>query len=1038
MWASNTAIEGLVNATGGGWSYKDNATGTPPIHDWWNSGGGGYGGIGMNGTFSSEQCPEKTYNWSQLHGNTYGDNTTIAYSGSSGSGQQGGNGGGSIWINVANLFNLSGTIEAKGSNSKSTEGVTYGSGGGSGGSISITLGQVIGTSQALISVQGGNGTYGGGAGGGGILYSAILQSNDSSKFPDSSKGWTGRVVLNNGTMYDGPMDNGTTVNYIADNLLSKESIYYGRSFHQECLQGYEREFCSPWLAGFFKNDTGKEDWVPCDNKPKNRNSKYVWNPGEQKTSNWPYECKSSVPARNKNPQWLNSFNWFIDRIGGWPVVVAIILLIGLSIFVLWLYLRMKAKKREKQRSKYSSFNQMKLNDKRKVLEDDAFTTADLPFQIWRAYFRGTNSPFNQWTIPIEPPFKLRNIVFISSYEDFTSTLNNISKWKKIERLGYYFLMFAFPPALPVFVRYIRKKKFKRLRDQINMTTQTSIWLNSEEHRSDLVNKAIKISASNDYTMGHIDFLDLNNDREFYNGPVLPLTFHLSGDGYFNSPFKINYKDCLVRSLSLLDRTEQFLDIYIENLNSYLESLSFYEFLVFSESKFWKLIRFLHNNNNGILKNRGIKAELAILEYINKGNKTVRFNKSSQIDGITECSQTYIFHFDFIDKFPQTVGNIVDYCRYEMYKGKKDIKLAIIFSRFDQSTLNNTNHNPEVLAVSPKSGFMSIHIQSRYNRSSLRHTKASCPRFADEGEDKNPSSLERSSEESNKNNINALFGGFKNNWDEPLLLKGSNENKEDSAKHSFSATGSVCSEASYVPDRIEVESYDEDEIEAHFNTEENPLVAFKNRRHGRDFCFRFQMFFISFFNLVFLRSVLPPKYPVLNLSLMIILLSIDTACALMVFLLYEHESNFQLTLIPFWFIYPFTILISPLLALTSIVLCRASFYRIFSNLNALTCTTNILFTFIFEFVLLCLSEDSKGQLRSTEAIEPFILLGVKIILKIAIAFFASKQIAFSNNHNFYYNRRVLKSHRIKVENTEDWVTDIFKRNSEDERTTSFAD
>lgn len=123
--------------------------------------------------------------------------------------------------------------------------MTYGSGGGSGGSISITLGQVIGTSQALISVQGGNGTYGGGAGGGGLLYTAILQSNDTSKFPDSSKGWTGRVVLNNGTMYDGPMDNGTTVNYIADNLLSEESIYYGRSFHQECLQGYEREFCSP-------------------------------------------------------------------------------------------------------------------------------------------------------------------------------------------------------------------------------------------------------------------------------------------------------------------------------------------------------------------------------------------------------------------------------------------------------------------------------------------------------------------------------------------------------------------------------------------------------------------------------------------------------------------------------------------------------------------------------------------------------------------------------------------------------------------------
>ena len=166
----------------------------------------------------------------------------------------------------------------------------------------------------------------------------------------------------------------------------------------------------------------------------------------------------------------------------------------------------------------------------------------------------------------------------------------------------------------------------------------------------------------------------------------------------------------------------------------------------------------------------------------------------------------------------------------------------------------------------------------------------------------------------------------------------------------------------------------------------------------------------------------------------VVLYIDTACALTVFLLYDHEKQFQLTLIPFWFIYPFTILLSPLLALTSIILCRASFYRIFTNLNALTCSTNILFTFIFELVFLCLSKDSRGQIRSTQAIKPFVLLGAKIILKIVIAYFASKQIAFSTNQNFYYNRKLLKSYRVKIENTEDWVTDIFKRNSEGEKTT----
>lgn len=182
-----------------------------------------------------------------------------------------------------------------------------------------------------------------------------------------------------------------------------------------------------------------------------------------------------------------------------------------------------------------------MNDKRKILEDDEFTTADLPFQICRAYFRGTNTLSNQWTIPLEPPFKLKNIVFISSYEEFTSILNNLAKWKKKDKIWYYILLILFPPLLPVYVRVIRKKNFKRLRDSIS-AIHKPIWLNSEERRTHLMSKTVKISASKDYTMAYMDFLDLEKDREFYNGPVLPLTFHLSGDGYFNSPFSINSND----------------------------------------------------------------------------------------------------------------------------------------------------------------------------------------------------------------------------------------------------------------------------------------------------------------------------------------------------------------------------------------------------------------------------------------------------------------------------------------------------------------
>mmetsp|Transcript_11557 Transcript_11557/g.10229 ORF Transcript_11557/g.10229 Transcript_11557/m.10229 type:complete len:203 (+) Transcript_11557:529-1137(+) len=202
---------------------------------------------------------------------------------------------------------------------------------------------------------------------------------------------------------------------------------------------------------------------------------------------------------------------------------------------------MKAIKREKNKTKYS-FNNLDMNDKRKILEDDEFTTADLPFQICRGYFRGTNSLSNQWTIPLEPPGKLKNLIFISAYEEFTSTLNNAAKWSKGERFTYYFLALIFPSFCPIYLYRTRKRKFKKLRGKI-AEIQKGIWLNnSEQRRVNYTTKTIKVSCSRDYTMAYMDFLDLEKDREYYNGPVLPLTFHLSGDGYFNSPLNLSYKD----------------------------------------------------------------------------------------------------------------------------------------------------------------------------------------------------------------------------------------------------------------------------------------------------------------------------------------------------------------------------------------------------------------------------------------------------------------------------------------------------------------
>mmetsp|Transcript_1353 Transcript_1353/g.1494 ORF Transcript_1353/g.1494 Transcript_1353/m.1494 type:complete len:288 (-) Transcript_1353:313-1176(-) len=286
-------------------------------------------------------------------------------------------------------------------------------------------------------------------------------------------------------------------------------------------------------------------------------------------------------------------------------------------------------------------------------------------------------------------------------------------------------------------------------------------------------------------------------------------------------------------------------------------------------------------------------------------------------------------------FPQTVRNIVDYCRYELFKGRKDIKLAIIFSRIDQSILVQRENIHDIQAVSPRSGYMSIHLNEKYNRSSVRQTKASVPRFFEESGEA-PESHEDDSEDKP---FGGIFNGLKTNWGEPLVMKEKNDsyqyNNSNQSKRSFSATGSVYSNASYAPNKIEVESVVDETDNIVTIIDSNPLLVFKNRRHGIDFCFRFKIFFVAFYKLSFLRSSLPPRYPLLNLSMLVILLFLDIAAALMLFLLYEHEKHFQYPMIPFLFIYPFTVIISPLIALTSIFICKASFYRIYLNINALT-------------------------------------------------------------------------------------------------------
>ena len=152
-------------------------------------GGGGHGGYGASGGTA----------YPPRGGNTYGSVTAPAELGSGGGGDEstsgspavGGAGGGAIRLTVTGLLQVDGRVSACG-----LAGTGLSAGGGSGGSIYLTVGTLAGS--GLISANGGAGNaYGGGGGGGriAVFYAANTFAGLVSAYGGGGYAWGGAGTI---------------------------------------------------------------------------------------------------------------------------------------------------------------------------------------------------------------------------------------------------------------------------------------------------------------------------------------------------------------------------------------------------------------------------------------------------------------------------------------------------------------------------------------------------------------------------------------------------------------------------------------------------------------------------------------------------------------------------------------------------------------------------------------------------------------------------------------------------------------------------
>jgi len=91
------------------------------------------------------------------------------------------------------------------------------------------------------------------------------------------------------------------------------------------------------------------------------------------------------------------------------------------------------------------------------------------------------------------------------------------------------------------------------------------------------------------------------------------------------------------------------------------------------------------------------------------------------------------------------------------------------------------------------------------------------------------------------------------------------------------------------------------------------------------------------------------------------------------------------------------------------------------------------------LLFLVGDETKDQLRSTESIEPIIILCVKIVIKITMSYFGAKQLAFNNNNSFYSNKAALEKVAIcGDEATRNVVSEYLHKAEDNTNTNSCSD
>lgn len=201
------------------------------------------------------------------------------------------------------------------------------------------------------------------------------------------------------------------------------------------------------------------------------------------------------------------FELFIQNLGGWRVVVIILIAAAIVIFAIVCFLTQYIHKS----SEIQLISEKELKDnllersetdykyKKKILEHTKLAEIDLLYHVGRIYFVGSNGPSNSWSIPRFPPFKVSNFINRHRYIDFTKMMYVPAHWKSKEVGLSVFFSILFPPVGYMYFNRCKYLVTKRLRARFARALTQDVWNSLDEQiATDYERtKTIKLTYSSD-------------------------------------------------------------------------------------------------------------------------------------------------------------------------------------------------------------------------------------------------------------------------------------------------------------------------------------------------------------------------------------------------------------------------------------------------------------------------------------------------------------------------------------------------------------